>query len=334
MKNKPGDIPYFGVNQAKIADLTMDCVQPEALDDFLHLISERYNIHLKRDVEHLDPPYTDDPILKHFRFTNVRRELDRNTKWVIEHVCHNSRLKFSHKVLNIILFRVFNKIHTAELLGIPIADPRKIDVEAMAQHVEQSYSKDETPFTGAYLCSGMKLGFKHYTGSDDSVQASLLLLQDMTDHRIWHEIEQATDPAGVIDCLQAYPGLSDFMSYQIFVDLTYTPEFRFSENEFTIAGPGARSGCKWLFKPDMVKGYSHEELIFWLRDHWKELNQYNTQNGFIHTVNPIFLFTDLPEYDRCMNVMSLENCLCEFSKYEKALHEVGRPRQVFKGTKY
>ena len=74
-----------------------------------------------------------------------------------------------------------------------------------------------------------------------------------------------------------------------------------------------------------------EELIFWLRDHWNELNQYNTHHGNKAAVYPKKLFRDLPEEDRVMNVMSIENCLCEFSKYYKVYYGLGRPRQKYKG---
>ena len=76
---------------------------------------------------------------------------------------------------------------------------------------------------------------------------------------------------------------------------------------------------------------SAEELIFWLRDNWEALNQYNTQKGNKHTVNPKILMEDLPEDDRRMNVMSLENCMCEFSKYYKTKNGIGRPRQKYRG---
>lgn len=39
---------------------------------------------------------------------------------------------------------------------------------------------------------------------------------------------------------------------------------------------------------------------------------------------------DLKHYDRVMNVMSLENCFCEFSKYYKACTNTGRPRAIYK----
>ena len=66
-------------------------------------------------------------------------------------------------------------------------------------------------------------------------------------------------------------------------------------------------------------GLSDEELLFWLRD-----------NCPITREECIEFMTDLPEYDRCMNVMSLENCMCELSKYMRAITDSGRPRRLYK----
>ena len=42
------------------------------------------------------------------------------------------------------------------------------------------------------------------------------------------------------------------------------------------------------------------------------------------------MFSDLPEGERTINVMSLENCFCEISKYLKAHYGTGRPRVKYR----
>ena len=332
MKNKPRDIPYYGVRRDKIASLPIESINAEALDMFLYFIDERYKIHLRKDIQLIDPPYTRDAILQYYRFTNIRREYDRNTKWAVEHICNNQKLRYGQKLVNLVLFRIFNKIKTAELLQLPILDPKKLDVHSTAEQLELLL--DDTPFTGAYLCSGMKRYMKKYTETDSNTEAALKIVQEMCEDKFWKGTKKATSPAVVLGALQQYPGISEFMSYQIFVDFTYIDDFPFSENEYTIAGIGAKNGLKLLFQGNKrVRNFTPEELIFWLRDNWEELNQYNTQHGGKHTVKPKILFQDLPEYDRVMNVMSIENCLCEFSKYYKAKNGLGRPRQKYRRTK-
>jgi hypothetical protein len=63
-----------------------------------------------------------------------------------------------------------------------------------------------------------------------------------------------------------------------------------------------------------------DELLFWLRD-----------NCPITREECMELMVDLPEEDRYMNLMSLENCMCELSKYIRAVEGTGRPKNIYNG---
>lgn len=327
MRNKPKDIPYCGVDTKKIQNFNVESIDQNNLDLFLYYIGERYRIHIRKDLKHLPQPWTDDKILRKYRFTNVRREQDYTTRWLIDNIC-KADIRYLQKLANIVLFRIFNKVSTAELLGIPISSFKNLDPIQVAEDVESMLT--DTPFTGAYLCSGLKTYMRKYAGSDSDIESALILVRDLTENRFWRRISHSSSPQEVIDLLQECPGISEFMSYQMFIDFTYVDEFPFSENEYTVAGIGATLGLKILFGGTKRKhGLTPEEFIFWMRDNWEELNQYNTQHGGKHTLNPQILFQDLPEEDRVMNVMSIENCLCEFSKYYKSMTGTGRPRQSY-----
>ena len=109
------------------------------------------------------------------------------------------------------------------------------------------------------------------------------------------------------------------MGYQLFVDLTYIPEFPVSENNFVIAGPGCKTGLNLLFTDR--NGLSHEECLFWLTD------KLNKKLDFTE------IFTDLPKFDQKMNVMSLENCFCELQKYHKVKAGTGKAKNRYKPYK-
>lgn len=108
-------------------------------------------------------------------------------------------------------------------------------------------------------------------------------------------------------------GLGPFLAYQIWVDFTYIPDYPFSENHFTIAGPGCRAGIDLMFPSK--DGMTHEECIFWLRDNQDEVfGQYGyDRDKFWHCEEPV---------DRCMNVMQLENMFCEIQKYLRCVDAV------------
>lgn len=334
MKDKLHDVPYCGVSEEKIASLTVESLNVDSLNVFLHMISERYKIHLRKDVKQIDPPYTKNRILKNFRFTNVRREHDRETKWVIKHITSNPDLSYDDKLLNCILFRLFNKHQTAELIDMPIHFSSGYAPEEYRPVFEAAFKADpkRVMFTGAFITGGLKRALKWYLPEDDpsnSMEMRMMhFMQYLISDGIVHKLNLAKSPEDICNLLKSYMGIGEFLAYQMFVDFTYIHDFPFSENHFTIAGPGAKLGLKYLF--DDQKNLTSEELIFWLRDNWTSLNDYNIERGGKYTVEPKILMRDLPEHDRCMNVMSIENCLCEFSKYYRAKNNLGRPRQKYR----
>lgn len=329
MKNKPADTLYCGVREHEIASLCLESVNPKVLDEFLYFIKERYKIHLRKDVYKKPKPWTQDPILQKYRFTNVRREHDRNTRWLIQNISKNPSLNKREKVLNSILFRLFNKIETAEMIGIPIklSDIKNLDTDKYAKLFLDNERQIKCFFTGAYMSSGMLREFHKLTGDYYSPISVMKIVQSMGQNHFPRRIWESGSPQEITELLMSYNGISQFTAYQLFVDLTYIEDFPFSENEFTLAGPGATYGLKYLFKER--NNLTSEEQIFWLRDNWKALNQYSVQHGGKNVLNPQKIFVDLPLYDRVMNVMSIENCLCEFSKYMKTLLGTGRPRKKY-----
>lgn len=332
MRNKRKDIPYLGVNPTKIKRFGIKNINKASLNVFLHQISERYKIHLKKDVMRLDPPFTKDKILKQYRFTNVRREQDKESKWLISNVCNNNELSYSDKLLNCILFRLYNKHETAELIKMPIKFS-KFNLEKYNKYFIKARKEDPKRifFTSVFFTSAIKKHMQIYLPENITENKNemgiLYFIEYLIKTNFTDYIEYCNSAEEVITRLRKYKGIGKFFAYQIFVDFTYILEFPFSENEYVQAGPGAQLGLNYLF--NSFDDLTHEELIFWLRDNWDDLNKYNKSNGYNAEAAPEKLFKDLPVYDRKMNVMSIQNCLCEFSKYYKAYHKIGRPRQKY-----
>lgn len=386
MKTKEKDVLYCGVRKNKIesASPTFNEKNVRYLYDW---ISERYSIHLKKDVKKEKSPWTNNKILKDYRFTNVRREHDRQTINLIKKVTNNSSLSLEEKILNSIIFRTWNREDTFSFFCGPFEiDDFKGETFktflSLARRMYKAYSQQDpnhvywtpvfntgglksawfSPRTNCYIGATVKnLKVKYsYKGKEEEVpyrkfrelvkevdQNDLELLdfvgvsplnQSYTmwekdvplrvfwlakwvvDNNIISRILEAKDQKEVVDILQEIPGIAYFLSYQIFVDFSYIPEFPFSENEFTAAGPGCKKGLDFIFRDR--DGMTYEECLFWIRDNQRELfHEYE--------YDPNDLFNDLPEEDRILNVMSLENCMCEISKYIKAIEGKGRPRNKY-----
>lgn len=326
MQNKPKDVKYCGVSEQKIAE-RQPILNTESLCLFTHWISERYKVHLRKEAG--EPrPWTDDWILNNYRFTNVRREQDRQTKYLIKNIVENSALSMEDKVINIIMFRYWNMWETMRDLGGPWTISQLTANDDAINYAEAKYKAfiAENPkhgfFTRAFFTSGAKINVKKAYGRDNTVIGCFDLARAAIKENIPGRVINAPTQEVAVAILKTLPGIANFLGYQMFVDLTYIPEYPFSENEYTVAGPGCKNGLRRLFSSN--DGLSSEELVFWLRDNLPKVSP---------ELQPMTLMTDLPTEERFLSVMSLENCLCEFSKYHRAYFGAGRPKQKYIPTK-
>lgn len=340
MRNKVKDTLYCGVSEYRISHASPK-IDMENLQHLRNFIARRYKIRLRKDVLGKPAPWTKDPVLQRFKFTNVRREHDRVTRELIQQVSHNDMLGLLDKVYNTFLFRAWNNPDTFRDLGGPW-EWQAIEGIDLKERVRPLYHKlqlenpDRKWWSAAYNQGGTKYAWKFPDGEGFGRAKKEVDAQKYPDWerdiplRVFHlgpwleklgifpRIMEADDQQTVFNIIQELRGFKTFLAYQVFVDLTYIEEFPFSENEFTVAGPGCRKGIDLVFKDK--DGMSYEECIFWLRD-----------NAHLLQLDFRDLFHDLPEYDQCINVMSLENCFCELSKYIRTVNGTGRPKVRYPG---
>lgn len=371
MKDKQSDIHYCGVREDKIksADPVLSPFHRQLSYDWM---SERYKIHVRKDVQRLPSPWTENEILRQVKFCNVRREHDRQSLNLINNIVNNDALSMSDKMFNCVLFRMFNlwdPIQVALEGAMTISDFAKINLDETRQRLQKFESEGGKIFTNAFNTGGLKqcLAFpelvvnhkeqrfggmmvkvfekdgpmKFFVGEMDYKEAKKLAESnpDVVEIEGWEPYM----PMRVIRSLKAFvnkhphyfdrlkefsrpdsvyqamyddiEGLGPFLAYQIWVDFTYIPDYPFSENHFTIAGPGCRAGIDLMFLDK--DGMTHEECIFWLRDNQDAVYK---QYGYERDA---FWSAEEP-YDRCMNVMQLENMFCELSKYTRCVEAVMR----------
>lgn len=316
MRNKHGDIPYGGLNAYRIRS-AKPVFNEEVLEIFKYYVAERYKIHLLKDVDHQPFPWTEDRILSMYRFTNIRREQDKNSKYLLSLMEEHGN-KIDHNLIgNIVLFRLFNKIETMELFGGWV-DFENYDHNLIKEQLSKA-PEWYRYFTNAYLSSGMKKEMNKYYPKETLRAANIphVIHKFLADFVTGIVI--ANSPLDVLDTLKQVNGISNFLAYQIFVDLTYLEDFPWSENEFVMSGPGCSLGLSYLFADN--GGLEDEELLFWLRDNCPITREWCQEH-----------MTDLPMEDRYMNVMSLENCMCELGKYMKTKLGVGRPRSLYRAN--
>lgn len=357
MKTKPNDILYCDVREDAILNAA-PTLNWENVYHFKKFVIDRYRIHKRKDVKRLPAPWTRNPVLQEFKFTNVRREHDRQTKYLIENIVKNEDLTLEDKIVNCFMFRAWNNWDTLKDFGFPYS-AKQLYNPKLKEKVRTTYEKlVEADSRRLWWSNAFNQGgFKMVWGYTDGTARSLYEREGATRHhepdiplRPFHigpylkknnivsKILGCDNQKSVFETIKTVPGYADFMAYQVFVDLTYIPEFPFSENEFVVAGPGCKRGLDLIFEDK--DGMNYEECMFWLRNaiNDEHISLFNCDDleyydeGF-SVYKPMKLFSDLPKYDRRMNVMSIENCMCELSKYVKAVNGTGRPRNRYKGGK-
>lgn len=236
-------------------------------DLYWYFASERHAA-FERRVSGEGQPWTEDPILREFKFCNVYRAADRVSQYMIRDVCyHGEPTTAEDRLFQIVAFRTFSKIETwtavHEFLGRhPTLDD--LNDEGFTKALDHAKQRNGTLYTGAFiLCATNAYGqaFKHL--NHVQLFRHMFLYDALGD-----QLLAADSLRTVYELLHTYPLMGDFMSYQTTIDLNYSGLLNFSENDFTKPGPGALRGIKKAF--ESLGDYTPTEVIMWMVDRQAE----------------------------------------------------------------
>lgn len=279
------------------------------VDDFAKFIIAREQARLEKEA---DVPWRNpDPIIRQYRFCNVRREDDAVTKWI----ANNLRKRYGdHKYFwfLMVVARLFNEPETLDEIAVQrefILPTYKS--ERTRKVLQERKLEGKRVFNPAYIVStnGMSM---------DKIDYVIDVLLDP----LW---EQRKIVAGLLEanagCLDSVHkvlvqqrGLGSFMAAQVVADLKYIPTYRAAEDWATWAasGPGSRRGL------NRVIGNRADKP--WTERQWRE-----QLARLRDAVLPL-----LPEPLRDLHAQDIQNCLCEFDKYERARTGEGKPKQLYR----
>ena len=283
------------------------------LDLFWKYIIERYKIYLKKKSGE-EYPWTEDDILLKWKFTNVFRETDPGTLFVINNIIPNFFSDFENLLFNIIIYRIYNKIDTFEHIGNQkITD---YDITVLEKSLREIVANDNKVFTNAFIVPS----YRFICPEKDKIGRTCILIDKIREKipEISEKILLNNRSEYTFNEILKLPGIGKFLSYQICVDLGYWNKEIFDEDKFVVAGPGCINGLNKLFIDK--KKMSYEDCIFYLVKKQYE----GFQNNNID-INSFFKDRKNP----CLNLMSIENCLCEISKYLKIYYKDGRARNKY-----
>lgn len=262
----------------------------------------RHEMYLNRKAGH-PAPWSDDPILRRYRFTNVYRELDRTTEHV-DRVIRRPLADHKHLWFNIAVARTIGRIDSID--------------DALYDRILPTSQWNQQKFM-AWAAARKERGLKTFTAAylTMAVAKRLGLMWELR-KEIEPQLHGSMEDA--CNAIRTCPGWGRFMSYELTCDMRFTRYLRDAPDvdTWTSNGPGSMRGLNRVTQRPLKARWHAGEFI----DVMLELQS---------IVRPQFLAAfdgRLPAVP--FELRELEHSLCEFDKYERARTGEGAPKQIFK----
>lgn len=272
-------------------------------DTYWEFAAERQSIFFKRLAG--DPlPWTIDPILREYKFTNAYRASDRVSQYLIRNVIYSGNQDPEELFFRILLFKFFNKIETWEMLLREVGGRisfAEYTFERYNATLNKAIASGERIYSAAYIMP---------SGGPSSVserkhQMHLRLLEEMMRDELPRRLENVTSMKMAFELLRSYQTIGDFLAYQFVTDLNYSTLLNFSEMDFVVPGPGARDGIRKCFQD--LGGLNESEIIRVIAD--RQHVEFE-QRGLC--------FQSL--WGRPLQLIDCQNLFCEVDKYARIRH--------------
>jgi 5-hmdU DNA kinase-like protein len=270
------------------------------LDTYWRFAAERQQVYLAR-VRGDAAPWTTDPIIVRHRFTNCYRATDRVSQYLIGQVIYRGSQDPDEVLFRILLFKLFNRISTWELLCSAFGEPTWAGfcLERYDRVLAEALGRGEAIYSAAYIVSPPRLGARRKHTNH------LLLVRRMLRDGLVSRLQASESMEHAFRALRCYPSLGDFLAYQLLIDINYSMIIDFDEMDFVVAGPGARDGLRKCFGA-AARGIE-AELIRYLT---------NTQEQ--HFARLGLRFPGLN--GRRLHLIDCQNLSCEVDKYARVAH--------------
>ena len=272
----------------------------DVFDTYWRFAAERQSVFFRRGCG-ATPHWTSDPILRRFRFTNAYRAADRVSQFLIRQVQADGPQHDDALFFRTILFKIFNRIDTWHLLESVLGSitPERYEYTSYDRVLSEAMARDQRIYSAAYIMpSGAIEGSRKH-------QVHLRLLESMMKDNLPARLSDCRSMQEAFELLRAYPMIGYFLAYQYVTDLNYSALLDFSEMEFVMPGPGARSGIQKCFTDR--GSYSEADLIRWVAEHQDE-----------EFAKRGIAFQSL--WGRPLQLIDCQNLFCEVDKYARVYH--------------
>lgn len=279
---------------------------------YLDFVRERHRVWEARQLGLPPEQWTDDPIVRERKFTNVFRVLDPGSQYVLTDLWEPD-LREEDLLLRLFLYRHTGRVDAWQWLSVTSGLPtrenlgdvleawrqyrgpakvrtRRSDPRAANRTTQVDYVR--SVFTGAYLVFPQS----QVPGTDKMESIVDLTKRLFVDtYATPAEFLRAKSQQDRFRALRSNKGVGDFMAMQVLTDWGYFTEDR--ENDFVVPGPGARKGAA-------VLGLQAQEACHWAHQQLDSLSISITMGDGRR---------------RAPSLMDAQNTLCEYSKYARYL---------------
>lgn len=284
-------------------------------ENFFAFARERHSIYLRREAGAV--PWTKDPVLHKYRFTNVYRELDRTTLWFAQNARRAYEPDPEATLMATVVFRLFNRVRTGEAIFLQSSFGNRTAFEEFLETGNSSamrgpvlsYCGDGPYCTGAYIINS--------PNGMDKLTGVLQMIQWVWDGResVLSAVREQKTLEATWDALRQFPHVADFTSYEFVTDLRHTSLLRDAPDVLTWANPG----------PGAMRGLN--------RIYGRKLTSKQKKHLFIEEMQALLAASrdprNWPREWPPLEMREVEHTLCEFDKYERARLGEGKPRGVY-----
>jgi len=286
----------------------------DMLDTAIYYFNERERIRQKKE-EGEKWPWTKDPILQQFSFTNILREHDRTSSWANQNwYAPHYEADPAVQLFNCGVFRYFGTIEFAEDLGWQ----DKFDPDYIIGTADERMKYKKKVFTGAYVITNQGIA------RPKQEVVTEIFLKGLWESRhailsAYNRSHKWEDAARVLMGVAGFGG-SGFMAKEVLQDAMFTAAMPRNEvidrMSWSPVGPGAQRGLNRLQARPLDQRVREADGIRQMK---------HLQSWLVDAAEPHMSIV-LDRFD----LHAVQFICCEIDKYVRVRNGEGRPRQTYR----
>lgn len=281
------------------------------VNDLVRFIKERESIRLKKEAGK-SRPWTRDPILDRYRFCNVHREDDAVSRWM-RNTYYPSFEGNPDIWFAAVVARLLNNPESLDDVAIQHQTVLPWKPAAFQRILDERKANGEKTFNPAYIVSTNGVAMEKVAYLVSRVLGPLWAARSRIRSLLGRNL--ATAHSTLMD----FDGLGSFIAAQVVADLKYMEPLSnaLDWHTFAASGPGSRRGLNRVL---------NRALNWPVTDVLRE-SDFRYHLELLHgPVNKALAKAGWQP----LHAQDLQNCLCEFDKYERARLGEGTPKQIYK----